>query len=150
MSRYCKLITANFIFDIQFYECMKDLLDLLIEKKKNTPKIEFSVGKSTLELEGRSNTENPYDFYAPVFKLMEEIIAVKPEEFNLIININYMNTSSSKCIFRLIKKASEAKEVGIKVRAVWYYEEEDDESADMAEEFSDLTDLGMEIKELVQ
>jgi len=55
--------------------------------------------------------------------------------------MEYFNTSSSKCIYDLLKEIKSLKEGGKDVRVRWYYEQYDEDMMEAGEDYSDLLDL---------
>ncbi|MEM7298694.1 MAG: SiaC family regulatory phosphoprotein, partial [Bacteroidota bacterium] len=53
----------------------------------------------------------------------------------------YFNTSSSKCIYDILKEIKFLKERGKNVRVRWYYEQYDEDMMEAGEDYSDLLDL---------
>ena len=117
--------------------------DLLIEKARNTPEVRFIAENKTLVLSGKSNSEDPIEFYSPVFGLLENMLASKVDEFTLEIKIYYMNTSSSKCVFRIVKLAKEIQNIGANVVVNWHYEEDDEDSLELGEDFAESLEMDM-------
>ena len=75
-----------------------------IEGTPKTPTVNFDTVKGILEIKGRSIPENSIEFYKPVVDLLERY-AFKPQaETNVNIQLEYFNTSSSKCILDVFKK----------------------------------------------
>lgn len=99
--------------------------DLYINNTGSTPEIDFK-SSGYLSIKGKSLPENPEKFYAPVFKWAENICA---KEVSIEMNLEYVNTSSSKRIIEFLKTIDNNKKIK-KIDLNWYYEEDD---ADMLE-----------------
>ncbi len=89
--------------------------NLIIEKTKTTPLINFDYEKQELLIQGESYPENTYDFYHPVFEWLNEYFSTIDENQVVTLNIDliYFNSSSSKIlldIFDLFEDKAEKRE----------------------------------------
>lgn len=107
--------------------------NLEIEETKTTPKAEFRTSGEFL-LEGVSLPEDSFAFYSPIFKWLNEM-TIKNVVFN--IKLEYLNTSSTKQIFMLLKKLTDGEKYE-KVEVNWYYEEDDEDMHEAGEYYSSL------------
>lgn len=74
--------------------------NLKIGATKYTPEISFDCEKNILDIIGESYPENIAEFYAPVFKWLEQYIEQLKNDQNVTINMEliYFNSSSSKVL----------------------------------------------------
>ncbi|MCV9385164.1 DUF1987 domain-containing protein [Reichenbachiella ulvae] len=107
-----------------------------------TPLIFFDPERGLLELRGKSSPENAIEFYGKLLLSLEKF--AKQGNKNLVANFKfeYFNTSSSKCIFDILRKINLVKEYGRKLSINWYYEEYDEDMQEAGEDYADL--LGTE------
>ena len=89
---------------------------------------------------GRSIPENPNDFYRPVQEWVSEYAKDYTGESKIEMGFEYINTSSIKWIFTLLKELSEMKEIASNGRVTWYYEQGDE----------DMCELGFILRSLVE
>ncbi|MFK7952088.1 MAG: DUF1987 domain-containing protein, partial [Ekhidna sp.] len=54
----------------------------------------------------------------------------------------YFNTSSSKCLFDLLKRLARYKTQGADVIINWFYEEEDEDMKEAGEDYEDILGVG--------
>lgn len=105
---------------------------------KRTPWIILEPGR--IFIMGRSIPENPSDFYKPVrewiSKYSKEFIGKSKIEFGF----EYINTSSIKWIFTILRDLSEMKGIVKKAEVTWYFEQGDD----------DMSELGFILRSLVE
>jgi hypothetical protein len=105
---------------------------------KRTPWIVLEPGR--IFIMGRSIPENPADFYKPVrewiLKYSREFIGNSKIEFGF----EYINTSSIKWIFTILRDLSEMKEIVKKAEVTWYFEQGDE----------DMSELGFILRSLVE
>lgn len=106
---------------------------------RNTPAVLLDAKKGVFKLYGRSSPENSIQFYDP----LKEVISNKIEgdRFDVRIKMEYFNTSSSKCIYDLLKEIKALQRKGKDVIVRWYYEEDDEDMLEAGEDYSDLLDL---------
>ena len=77
---------------------------ITIEGSAKTPTVSFDPDDAVMELKGRSIPENSIEFYKPVVDALEEYSKEPKEATEINIQLEYFNTSSSKCILDLFKK----------------------------------------------
>ena len=118
--------------------------DLRIEKTSKTPEVLFSASDKRLVLFGRSRSEDPHKFYVPVYDLLDKMKTENSDKLELLFKLYYMNTSSSKCIYRILKSVKDLIDQGCKVQLEWYYMEDDDDMVELGEDLS--FPLGLDIR----
>jgi hypothetical protein len=110
--------------------------DLLILQTQETPQITFtSLGN--LEITGISIPENVNNFYKPIFDWLDRFGDTKPKKITLTLDLEYMNTSSTRVVLQILNKLKAFNSNGSSLSIVWKYEEDD---ADMKELGEDLED----------
>ncbi|KLO23619.1 MULTISPECIES: DUF1987 domain-containing protein [unclassified Marinitoga] len=115
---------------------------LIIKPTKSTPEIIFDPEKNILSIKGESYPENSFDFYNPIFEWLENYINNLDTETEVIFNfdISYLNTSSTKSIMFILDILEEAYNKNKNVKINWYYDEDNEFSYEIAENFmEDLT-----------
>jgi len=111
-----------------------------IPRTTSTPQIRFVPATNRLLLRGESYPENSFAFYAPIFAWLKEYLATG-QPLTLDIDIDYMNSSSTKCMLDLLDLLEEDFSKGGKVAIVWHYDRENPRSLDLAEEFREEVSL---------
>ena len=77
--------------------------DLSLEGTAKTPTVDFKSAGELL-IKGRSIPENSIEFYKPLIEWISNY-SENPKENTLVnIQLEYFNTSSSKCILDVFKK----------------------------------------------
>lgn len=115
---------------------------VIIEATKNTPKVELNP-EGGIIIQGRSIIEDTVSFYNPIIEWVKECSSKK---FTLEIRMEYMNTSSSKQVFTLLKAIKEnynIKDVYIK----WYYEVDDEDMLEMGKDYESLIRIPIDFYE---
>ncbi len=120
-----------------------------IAATKSTPAIHFDVQTHVLSMAGESYPENTSQFYAPVYRWLEECLD-SLEEQQLVFNIEliYFNSSSSKVLMDLFDLLEDASEEGKNITVNWVYDEENDSALEYGEEFAeDMEELTFNLVE---
>ena len=106
---------------------------------RNTPAVLLDPNRGVFKIYGRSSPENSIQFYDPIKEVISNKITV--DHFDVRIKMEYFNTSSSKCIYDLLKEIKALENKGKEVVVRWYYEEDDEDMLEAGEDYSDLLDL---------
>ncbi len=109
-----------------------------------TPRLYFNAGSGEFEISGRSIPENSIEFYRPLMEWLEGYIASPSPKTMLNVNLEYFNTSSSKClveIFRKLEKLNGKSEV----KVLWHYEEEDEDMMESGDDFRKIIKIPIEL-----
>jgi hypothetical protein len=104
---------------------------------KETPWIQLEPGK--LFIMGRSIPENPGDFYRPVLEWISKYSVGADDKIKIDIGFEYINSSSTKWIYNILKELSELKGLDHRARVTWFYEHGDE----------DMCELGFILRPLV-
>jgi hypothetical protein len=104
---------------------------------KRTPWIILEEGR--IFIMGRSIPENPADFYKPVKEWIAKYVEDYGDRSKIELGFEYINTSSIKWIFAILRQLSEIKEIGTNANVTWYYEHGDE----------DMCELGFILRSLV-
>ncbi|MEO6903856.1 MAG: DUF1987 domain-containing protein [Bacteroidia bacterium] len=112
-----------------------------IEGTPKTPTITFDTGKGFLEIKGRSIPENSIEFYKPVVDWLEKYMLKPQASTNVKIQLEYFNTSSSKCILDVFKKLEAISKAGSEVIINWYYEEDDEDMLEAGEDYQAIINV---------
>ncbi len=116
-----------------------------IEGTTKTPAIEFDNASGTLVIKGRSIPENSIDFYKPLVDWIDKYSGNPRDITTLNVQLEYFNTSSSKCILDVFKKLEKIKESGKDVRVKWHYEEDDEDMLEAGEDYDAIIDIDFEM-----
>ena len=119
--------------------------DLKQEGSAKTPVVEFNASGELL-LKGRSIQENSIEFYKPLIEWIESYSESPNSSTVLNVQLEYFNTSSSKCILDVFKKLESV--TGSEVSVKWYYEEDDEDMLEAGEDYEAIIDLPFEMIEV--
>lgn len=116
--------------------------NLNIEGTAKTPTIKFDPNSGLVEIKGRSIPENSIEFYKPLIDSLEKY-SFKPQTNTTVnIQLEYFNTSSSKCILDVFKKLESINKSGnSKVIINWHYEEDDEDMSEAGEDYQAIINV---------
>ena len=112
---------------------------LTVEKTYKTPTIVLDAETGILELRGKSIPEDANVFYLPIYNWLEEYTKNPAPKTVFNIQLDYFNTSSSKCLMDLFKLLHEIfKNKKGEVMINWYYNEMDEDMLESGEDIKSL------------
>ncbi len=118
------------------------------EELKNCPGITYYPDTNKLELVGRSIPENP----EMIFRRLDDWITThfeKSKELNVNIQLEYINSGSSKYLYEILKRLTGFSRSGSVVRMKWLYEEDDEAMLELGEHYRDTAGIPLEIDMIV-
>jgi hypothetical protein len=123
---------------------------LTIQGTPKTPTVEMNVDSGIIEIKGRSIPENSIDFYRPIVEWIDKYADSAVAETKVNIQLEYFNTSSSKCILDVFKKLEQVyKKNGDKGVVInWYYEEDDEDMLEAGEDYQSILKIPFKMIEL--
>jgi hypothetical protein len=119
--------------------------NLNIEGSAKTPTVEFKTAGSLL-IKGRSIPENSIEFYKPLIDWIGEYGGAPQGKTEVNIQLEYFNTSSSKCILDVFKKLETLS--GSSITINWYYEEDDEDMLEAGEDYQAIVDIPFKMIEV--
>jgi len=117
---------------------MEELNRYTADPTRRTPRIVLEPGR--IFILGRSIPEHPGEFYRPVYDWISNYAAVNGNKTTIELGFEYINTSSTKWIYNIIKLIAGMKNLAKSVKILWYYDQGDD----------DMCELGIILKSLVE
>jgi len=118
------------------------------EELKNCPGIVYYPDTNQLDLVGRSIPENP----ELIFRRLDEWITLhfeKNKELNISIQLEYINSGSSKYLYEILKRLTGFGRSGNEVRMKWRYEEDDEAMLELGEHYRDTAGIPLQIEMIV-
>ena len=122
---------------------------LAIEGTAKTPNVKFEAGQGLIEIKGRSIPENSIEFYKPLVDWLEEYSKGPAALTKVNIQLEYFNTSSSKCILDVFKKLEAIYKAKNEVIINWYYEEDDEDMLEAGEDYESIIRVPFKMIEIV-
>ena len=115
--------------------------ELVIEGSPKTPTIKFNPSTGHLLVSGRSIPENSIEFYKPLIDILEEYNGNSQANTKVDIQLEYFNTSSSKCILDVFKKLEAINSGSSEVVINWFYEEDDEDMLEAGEDYQAIINV---------
>ena len=108
-------------------------METLAPQTERSPLVTFD-GKE-LVIKGRSFMDNAVEYYK---NLIARIKDLPYERLDVVVNLNYFNTSSSKCLLELFRTLERMNGDGDKISVFWYYEKGVSDLEEAGEDYRDL------------
>ncbi len=120
---------------------------LILESTRFTPKVTLDPDSNVYEISGDSRPENTHSFYSELIEWVEnwdrknsnKEEVEKPIRFKFAFE--YLNSSSSKFVLKLILKLKEILVSGDELEIDWYYDEPDIDMKEMGEEYAEMAEI---------
>jgi len=97
---------------------------------------------------GRSIPENPGEFFNPVHEWISQYSKSYTGITKIDIGFEYINTSSTKWIYTILKELSEMKDLIKNASVTWYYEQDDEDMCELGFILRTLVDCSFIIVEV--
>jgi hypothetical protein len=124
------------------------MADLKLEGSPKTPTIEFNSESGYLLIRGRSIPENSIEFYKSLIEALEAYNNSPQSNTKVDIQLEYFNTSSSKCILDVFKKLEAINAGNSEVVINWYYEEDDEDMLEAGEDYQAIINIPFKMIEV--
>lgn len=111
--------------------------NLVINAGKDTLNIRCNSHSGMIEMMGISYPQDAADFFTPVFEWLDTYMNEVGKSVELNLYIDYINTSSTKCLFDFIDNLEHYYKQGNGVQVNWYYEENDEDIKETGLEFQE-------------
>ncbi len=119
-----------------------------IESSKRTPRIMLDMGR--IFIMGRSIPDDPGDLYGPILNWISEYIRDFKGKTTVDLGFEYINTTSTKWIFLMLKELSEMKDLSLNTSISWYYENGDEDMGELGHILRSLVDCPLKVVEVNQ
>jgi len=123
--------------------------NLKIESTQSTPSITTDIQAGIMEMRGDSYPENSFELFSPAMQWIEEYLQ-QDRPLTLNLYLLYLNTSSVKAMMDIFDILEDAHKAGRKVLVNWFYDEQNERVADLAEEFKEDCSFPFEITSQVE
>lgn len=115
--------------------------NLEINGTSKIPTIHFNAETGILVLKGKSILDKASDFYRPAIDWIVEYSEQAPQKTVLNIDLEYFNTSSSKCILHIFRKLENLAKNNAEVSINWLYDAEDVDMLEAGENYQSIVNL---------
>lgn len=114
---------------------------IALEGTPKTPTVNFNASSGELEIRGRSIPENSLEFYKPLIDWIDKYAKNAQSKTTLRVQLEYFNTSSSKCILDVFKKLEQVRAAGNDVSVLWHYEADDEDMLEAGEDYQAIINI---------
>jgi hypothetical protein len=118
-----------------------------IEGTPKTPTVNFDADSGVLEIKGRSIPENAVEFYKPLVDWIGSYGDNAKDKTEVNIQLEYFNTSSSKCILDVFKKLESINNKS-SIVINWHYEEDDEDMLEAGEDYQAIINIPFKMIEM--
>lgn len=121
---------------------------IIQEPLKNCPGMIYYPENNNLEITGRSIPENPELIYQRLDEWITTYFTTN-QVLNVIIQLEYINSGSSKLMYEILKKLTGYIHSGKLIKIKWYYEGDDDAMLELGEHYRDTSGIPLEVELVV-
>ena len=123
---------------------------IYIEGTTKSPTVKFDSQAGIMEIKGRSIPENSIEFYKPLVDWLDTYGQDAKDLTQVNIQLEYFNTSSSKCILDIFKKLEAIHKGNHEVIINWYYEEDDEDMLEAGEDYESIIRVPFKMIEIIE
>lgn len=104
--------------------------------------------KGLVEIKGRSIPENSIKFYKPLIDWFDSYSEGGMKDTRVNIQLEYFNTSSSKCLLDILKRIEMMYRKGWRIEIYWYYDEDDEDMYEAGEDYQSILTCPISLVEI--
>ncbi|MGQ9863533.1 MAG: DUF1987 domain-containing protein [Bacteroidia bacterium] len=119
--------------------------NLVIEPTSKTPKVILNADIGVFEISGRSIPEDAIGFYRKVLDWLDEYGKSPLSKTNFKFQLEYFNTSSSKCLLDIFRRLERIHKNNHEVTIQWYYDADDEDMEETGQDYKALVDMPFEL-----
>lgn len=117
------------------------MIDLQIASTRVSPYVMLDSSSKKIELKGKSTSDNAVQFYYPIIDNIKQLFSTTSGVITVDFSMEYFNTSSSKCIFDMLKVLKKLDSGEREIVINWCYDEDDEDMLETGEDYEGI--LGM-------
>jgi hypothetical protein len=111
------------------------------EGSKDAPSVILDENSNEFVISGPSFSENAIPVYEPVMAWIDTYAASLTTQLNCEFDFYYLNSSSKRSVFSVLKRLEKLYLEGVKISIVWKYERFDDDMLEQGQEYADILNL---------
>jgi len=115
--------------------------NLIIEPTSKTPKIILNADVNVFGISGRSIPEDSVGFYRKVIDWIDDYAKNPNPKTNFKFQLEYFNTSSSKCLLDVFRRLEKMYKSGNQVEITWCYDADDEDMKETGEDYKALLEV---------
>lgn len=121
---------------------------LIIQATDTTPTVSFNASDGMMEIRGASFDEDSTEFYESLILWISNYKKSPNTRIQLNIHFKYMNSSSTLCVYELLREFAEIQSAGCQLEVNWFYGADDEDIKEAGLEYSELLQLPINISEV--
>jgi hypothetical protein len=121
---------------------------LAIKETIFTPSVKVLSEEHRIVISGQSRLEDPAQFYEKLTAVLDSNINEIKTYLSIDFMLSYLNSSSSKWLFHILKSIRNNFQGKKLITINWYYEEDDDSMLEAGEVFQSLLNMPFNIIEI--
>ena len=121
--------------------------NLIIDESVKTPSVSLNIN-GVLEIKGKSIPENSLEFYKPLYDWLDNYLKSPASKTELIVRLEYFNTSSSKCLLDIFRRLETLNTSGKSVvKVIWFYDTDDEDMMEAGDDYKALVKVPFELNQ---
>lgn len=116
------------------------MINSIKNKTRNTPNILHDLSSNSILFEGDCTPEDAVHFFDSFIPELLELISSEKVQ-KLVFELNYYNSSSSKCLLDFFLKLSKSASIKESLIIEWKHDKDDFELREAGENFKSITNL---------
>ena len=121
---------------------------ITLQESPKTPYILMDPDKGIIEIKGRSIPENSVEFYRSLNNWLNEYSQGEMKPTKVRFQLEYFNTSSSKCILDIFKKLEAMYRKGCDISISWCYDEDDEDMYESGEDYQSILSCPISLEKI--
>lgn len=119
-----------------------------IKETKSTPFVQLSIEECKFEIKGLSFSNDTDNFYKPIIDWIDEEFPKLDCELNCEFYLSVFNSVTYKYVLNMMIKFMKFNQTGKKIKVIWYYDEDDEDNKESAEDITELFNIPFELREV--
>lgn len=123
-----------------YYFIFVEMEKIELQKSAHSPYILMDEKQNLIYFEGNLVVPDAASFFRPLVGWINNYFNDNTE-LKVVMKIDYFNTAASKMINTMFAEIKKGSDKGVKVEIDWYYQESDEDMAEMIQEVSEIAEL---------
>lgn len=115
--------------------------NIRINGTKDTFNVLCDAENGLIQFEGASYPEDAVSFFEPIYDWLSSYIENVNKPITLDFKINYLNTSTTKCLLDFFEALEDYNQDGGEILVNWYFDKLDKDIMETGEEFNEEMDI---------
>ncbi len=120
-----------------------------IKETNSTPLVRLSVKDCIFEIKGLSFSNDADNFYKPIIEWIEKEFPKLKCEISCVFYLTVFNSVTYKYILNMMTKFHNFNTAGKKIKVVWFYDSDDEDNKESAQDITELFNIPFEMKEII-